>query len=362
MNIFLLFVSITVGVIVLSVFIRLLCCKLKKTYEKYKKLDDTRREKFPLDIVYTWVESDEEFMKERDYYYNIEVDGKISNNEMKKRHVSNNELKYSLRSLEKYFPYYRHIYIVVKDGQYPKFLKNNETIKIIYHSDIILQDFLPTFNSHMIEQSIHKIPNLSEFYIYLNDDFFFLKEISPDFFINKKTFLPFMFFYKKIKHEIICKELDTYNFKNNWNCNYNFLKNFIDMKNIYGCTHIPKIYKKSTDNEIEQILLNYNDNADQFHTGADTQNLYLKTSKSKFRKNNDLMLNVLVKPNMYVYMFNSEFKYSNELYIDNYKDLKPNMSLKKYNFLCINCIDNEDIISYNKTMETLFPIKSSYEI
>ena len=347
MNIFLLFISITV----LIVFISFLCCKLKKTYEKYKKLD---RENFPiLDIVYTWVECDEEFTKERDYYYNIELDGKISTNEMTKRHVSNNELKYSLRSLEKYFPYYRYIYILIKDGQYPTFLKGHEKIKIIYHSGIIQKELLPTFNSHMIEQYIHKIPNLSEFYIYLNDDFFFLKEISPDFFIDKKTFLPFMFFYKKIKHEIICKELDTYNFKNNWNCNYNFLKNFIDMKNIYGCTHIPKIYKKSTDNEIEQILLNHNDH---------NLNLYLKTSKSKFRKNNDLMLNVLVKPNMYVYMFNSEFKYSNELYIDNYKDLKPNMSLKNYNFLCINSIDYEDIKKYNKTMETLFPIKSSYVI
>jgi len=351
MNIFLLFISIIFIILLLS----LLCCKLKKIHEKYTN--------FPtIDIVYTWVESDEEFMKERDYYYNIEVDGKISTSEMKKRHVSNNELKYSLRSLEKYFPYYRYIYIIVKDGQYPKFLKEHETIKIISHSHIIPQEFLPTFNSHMIENYIHKIPNLSEFYIYLNDDFFFLKEISPDFFINKKTFLPFMFFYKKIKHEIICKELNTYNFKNNWNCNYEFLKNFIDMKNIYGCSHIPKIYKKSTDNEIEKIFLNYDDN--ELGNATPRTNLYLKTTKSKFRKNHDLMLNVLVKPNMYVYMFNSEFKHSNELYIDNYNELKPSMlkKLKKYNFLCINSIENGDEKDYKKTMDTLFPIKSSYEI
>ena len=41
------------------------------------------------------------------------------------------------------------------------------------HRDILPDDALPTFNSHAIETGLHRVPDLNEHYVYLNDDVFF---------------------------------------------------------------------------------------------------------------------------------------------------------------------------------------------
>lgn len=46
------------------------------------------------------------------------------------------------------------------------------------HREIIDHDYLPTFNSHVIEANLHKIPNLSEHFIYFNDDVFVAKPLQ----------------------------------------------------------------------------------------------------------------------------------------------------------------------------------------
>jgi hypothetical protein len=43
---------------------------------------------------------------------------------------------------------------------------------------------LPTFNSGAIEMNLHHIPDLSEKFIYFNDDFFVTKKLSPDYFFT----------------------------------------------------------------------------------------------------------------------------------------------------------------------------------
>jgi hypothetical protein len=42
------------------------------------------------------------------------------------------------------------------------------------------QSALPTFNSHAIESSIHRVPDLSEYFVYLNDDVFIGRPTTPD--------------------------------------------------------------------------------------------------------------------------------------------------------------------------------------
>ena len=60
-------------------------------------------------------------------------------------------------------------------------------MKVVLHSDIIPQEFLPTFNCNPIELHLHRIKDLDEYYVYFNDDVFPLKKCEPtDFFVDGK--------------------------------------------------------------------------------------------------------------------------------------------------------------------------------
>jgi hypothetical protein len=62
---------------------------------------------------------------------------------------------------------------IVTDGQSPVWLRPSAGVTIIDHASLIPVASLPTFDSGNIESYIHRIPNLSERFIYLNDDVFF---------------------------------------------------------------------------------------------------------------------------------------------------------------------------------------------
>ena len=138
-----------------------------------------------IDVVYTWCDgNDPLFQKERnetlkriDAHYVEKAHGEA-------RYFNNDELKYSLRSIEKYMPWVNHIYVVT-NKQRPTWLANHPKISIIDHQEIIPNDLLPTFNSIMIEMYLHKIPGLSDKYIYFNDDVFVNEYLSPSFFFVK---------------------------------------------------------------------------------------------------------------------------------------------------------------------------------
>lgn len=81
-------------------------------------------------------------------------------------------LKYVMRGIDTYMPFIDRIHLVVMmDSQVPEWV-NRDKVNIVYHEDIIPKEFLPLFNSSSIEMFIHKIPGLSEEFIFFNDDFF----------------------------------------------------------------------------------------------------------------------------------------------------------------------------------------------
>ena len=88
------------------------------------------------------------------------------------RYRDNEELRYNLRALEKYFPAHGHIYVVT-DTQTPAWLRSSDRLTVVDHQDLIPAQYLPTFDSSNIESYIHRIPGLSERYFYLNDDVMF---------------------------------------------------------------------------------------------------------------------------------------------------------------------------------------------
>lgn len=142
----------------------------------------------PIDAVYTWVDSsDPEWQTSYGKFKNsVPAAGSHPTSRDIARYTSRDELKYSLRSIEMNMPWIRNIYLVTA-GQTPRWLDtSNSKIKVIDHADIFEspEDCLPTFNSHAIETQISRISGLSEHFIYVNDDIFFGRPMSPNVFFT----------------------------------------------------------------------------------------------------------------------------------------------------------------------------------
>lgn len=97
------------------------------------------------------------------------------------RFADNDELKYSLRSLERYAPWVRKVYIVT-NGQIPSWLNLDcPRVTIVTHEEIFPnKSHLPTYSSPAIETHLHRIRGLSQRFIYLNDDVFFGWNVWPE--------------------------------------------------------------------------------------------------------------------------------------------------------------------------------------
>ena len=138
-----------------------------------------------IDLVYTWVDGNDPKWQARKNDA-LRAAGKVPPAATAaNRFDDNDELKYSLRSAEKFAPWINHIYIVT-DGQRPAWLKDNPRLTVVDHKDIIPKKCLPLFNSNAIEMFFGFIPGLSEHFLYANDDFFFNRPVKPDFFFDKK--------------------------------------------------------------------------------------------------------------------------------------------------------------------------------
>src|SRR5690606_36539938 len=107
-----------------------------------------------IDLVYLWVDgSDPIWLEKKNKFSGVVEDLSEENN--KGRYISNDELKYSLRSVEKNIPWINKIYIVT-DSQCPKWLNTDHPIiQIVDHKDIIPEEALPCFNSSVIEYFLY---------------------------------------------------------------------------------------------------------------------------------------------------------------------------------------------------------------
>jgi hypothetical protein len=130
-----------------------------------------------IDIVYLWVNGNDSAWraKRRSAAQQLDATARAAmalHANVEGRFRDNDELRYNLRALEMYFPAHGHIYVVT-DAQTPDWLRASDRLTIIDHQDLIPAQHLPTFDSGHIESYIHRIPQLSERYFYLNDDVLF---------------------------------------------------------------------------------------------------------------------------------------------------------------------------------------------
>lgn len=129
-----------------------------------------------IDLVYLWVNgNDPQWVAKRNTYL-----GKPIEESNVCRYVDNGDLKYSLRSIEKYAPWIHRIFIVT-DNQVPEWLNtSNPKIQIVDHTEILPAESLPCFNSSVIEHFLANIPGLSEQFLYSNDDMYINQPVTPD--------------------------------------------------------------------------------------------------------------------------------------------------------------------------------------
>ena len=94
-------------------------------------------------------------------------------------------LRYLFRGIEIYAPFINNVFMIVSNiEQVPDWI-NKKEVKIVLHKDIIPENRLPTFSSPCIEMHLGNIKDLSENFIYGNDDTFFTALTTPDLFFNE---------------------------------------------------------------------------------------------------------------------------------------------------------------------------------
>ena len=262
--------------------------------------------------------------------------------------------KYFFRGIEENCKWVNKVFLIVaSESQIPEWLdRNNPKLRIVLHEEFIPKELLPTFNTMTIELYISKIKDLSNNFVYCNDDYFFLNKTDAEmFFIND---LPVY-----ADRECKLEKFGAYWTESSDGTFYQVLNNGIDLQievsgnkaKWYAIDHLPTPHKKDFENEI----------IDKYYDRFIQAN-----SKSRFRHKNNYSSHVFVclykdiKP-YYIYNF------MNSYYVTVKKDIDFNEH-KNCKMICFNDTEQlkqEDFEEVKNRMidflDNRFPNKSSFE-
>lgn len=301
---------------------------------------------WPVDIVYTWVDKDEPSWAE---LWNSTFPEKPFDPD---RFASKDELKYSLRALCKYLPWYHKVY-VVSNCKKPDWLKENPKLQWVEHEEIFPDpSALPTFNSHAIEACLHNIEGLNERFIYFNDDMFVNRPCYyGDFFDHNGKSIAHLEPYGMISESNHFDQTKDY-LAPSINCHHLIKKVNPEYNASRLHKHSPYALRKSVLEEIEG----------QF------TNAFVETRKAVLRTSDDLNITSFLYHHYALAKGEaicSEFPY---LIVrpSNVKSILDG-KVRRYKFLCFNDGDGSSndagyIEKYYKIVDKLFPFKSSFEI
>lgn len=132
-----------------------------------------------IDFIVTWVDmSDPAWQEEFSTYSKRRKEEKNGVSDARFRDPG--FLKYWFRGVEKFAPWVRKIHFVT-NGQKPEWLDtSNPRLNLVSHKDFIPEEFLPTYNSVVIERYMYRIPGLSEHFVYFNDDFHIIAPVEKE--------------------------------------------------------------------------------------------------------------------------------------------------------------------------------------
>lgn len=145
-----------------------------------------------IDFVITWVDGGDPAWRKQKAIYSGQAqlagEEDVSSVDTRdERYRDHGLLAYWFRAVEKFAPWVRKVHFVTW-GHMPKWLDtDNPKLNVVKHEDFIPNEFLPTFNSNVIEPHLHRINGLSEHFVYFNDDVFPIGPLKEtDFFKDGK--------------------------------------------------------------------------------------------------------------------------------------------------------------------------------
>ena len=139
---------------------------------------------YPIDFVVTGVDgNDPDWQKERSAYFGEDELRSSGNGVCRYRDWAS--FRYWFRAVEEFAPWVRYVHLVTW-GHVPEWLNVDcPKLKIIKHTDFMPPEFLPTYNCNPLELNLFRIPELSEHFVYFNDDILLARPVKPiDFFEN----------------------------------------------------------------------------------------------------------------------------------------------------------------------------------
>ena len=328
-----------------------------------------------IDFVVTWVNMDDPEWQNEFAKYSANSNNS-KNGVSKARFRDYGFWKDWLRGIEKFAPWVRKIDFVTS-GQKPEWLdENNPKIHLVNHKDFIPAEFLPTYNSVVIERYMYRIPGLADHFVYFNDDFYIINHITPERFFKNGLPCDIAVFdynpawsqwYVRIKNNIKIinrhfnkKEVmerwhdkwfdKSYGSKARWNYLLRFYNKFITLR----VPHNAQPYLKKTFEEV----------------WAAAGKELTETSSNRFRALNDYT------PELFRIwqICNGDFEPYNTyndtkmfpLMIKSKKAIKA-IYEQSYSLICLN--DNVHIRNYDEVMhnlheafQSILPEKSSFEL
>ena len=328
-----------------------------------------------IDFVITWVDMDDPKWQ-LEFEKHAGKKGNTKNGVSDARFRDYGFLKYWFRGVDKFAPWVRKIHFITC-GQKPEWLdENHPKINLVNHEDYIPSQFLPTYNSVVIERYLHKIPDLADHFVYFNDDFFIINHIDTTRFFRNGlpcdiaafTYNPSSSqWYKRIKNNlrIINRQFEkkevmerdhhkwfdkSYGSRAKWNYILKPYNKFITLRT----PHNAQPYLKSTFEEVWAVA----------------EKELTETSVNKFRALSDYTPELfrtwqICKGNFEPYNTYQDTKMFPLM-------IKPKQAIKaiynqSYKLICLN--DNIHIRNYNEVMESIkgafesiLPEKSSFEL
>jgi len=177
------------------------------------------------------------------------------------------EILHSIKSVRKNMSWVRNIFICsprwhrVQDLDTEKY-----NVHYVDNQEILWEENCPNFNSHSLELFTYKIPNLSEYFIQCNDDFF----------VNQNTLLDDFYSFEKLKIKyyyenilVLWKVLSKQTKKN--------IKDITWDSYYFWPAHTPRMFYR---NDLKDIIKKYNTSCEytkraKFRTKEDFQLVYM---------------------------------------------------------------------------------------
>ncbi len=327
-----------------------------------------------IDLVLPWVNGNDPLWQAEKSKYDI--DGKVSD----VRYESWDNLQYIFRGIEKYMPWVHKVFFITW-GHIPEWMNTScEKLVIVKHDEYIPEDFLPTFNSNVIEMNYFRIEELAENFILFNDDLFITQPIPETYYFRNN--LPCE---EAVETHFILKADKGMDLQMNYACvnnmvilNRNFDKRKVILENpdkwfspIYG------------ERMQQNVNLSYWNNFESFvypHEAMPMKKSVLKeiwekepealskASHNKFRSFSDVTQRLITMWQI----CSGEFvphKYQGKLYLidkNNYKEAAEAILNQTYPIVSLNKSSTEDFglikETINRALGKLFSGKSQYEL